>query len=306
MLQYLRLATLFLILCCLITTSTTHASALWDAILQQLTTQIEKKGAAYAQHITDALDQLPQDQLSPEQQLLIIELQDGIQTYIHTTQTTNNKNIAPLSLPVYVQESSKAIALTFDDGPHPINTPRLLDILASKWVKATFYVNGWKVKKYPDIARRIVEEWHEIGNHSRDHPLFTDIDNASIQRQVYNTNKVIYDTTGVRPTTIRTPYGWHNTRVRNAIDMPIIDRTMDTRDRKTRDAHKVYTYITNNAYDGAIVLMHDTHATTVDAMNDTIATLMEQWYELQTVSTLLWFDNGVRPVSGHAYKDKWK
>ncbi|MDF1863055.1 MAG: polysaccharide deacetylase family protein, partial [Verrucomicrobiales bacterium] len=99
------------------------------------------------------------------------------------------------------------LALTFDDGPHPVNTPRLLDILRSRNVKATFYVVGTNAKRYPEILRRIVAEGHEIGNHTVTHGNLTKMSPDQIRTELKTSHDTIVSATGVAPRTMRPPYG---------------------------------------------------------------------------------------------------
>lgn len=100
-------------------------------------------------------------------------------------------------------------ALTFDDGPHPVNTPKVLDILKRYGVKATFFVLGEKVREFPDLIRRMVAEGHSLGNHSEDHPDFVKVSREEIERQLTATQAAVdavlgrsYPLVQVRP-----PYG---------------------------------------------------------------------------------------------------
>lgn len=96
-------------------------------------------------------------------------------------------------------DGGKYVALTFDDGPNNTTTPRLLDMLKSSHVPATFYVLGSQVERFPEVAKRIVHEGHEIGNHSWSHPQLTKLDRDAVWKQIDATNQVIFDTTGVYP-----------------------------------------------------------------------------------------------------------
>ena len=99
------------------------------------------------------------------------------------------------------------VALTFDDGPHATNTPRLLDILRSRTVKATFYVVGTNAKRYPHILQRMVAEGHEIGNHTVTHGNLTKMSPTQIRNELRTSHYTIVAATGVAPRTMRPPYG---------------------------------------------------------------------------------------------------
>ena len=129
---------------------------------------------------------------------------------------------------------SPYIAMTFDDGPHPKNTPRLLDMLRQRNIKATFYVIGTNVKMYPEITRRIVAEGHEIGNHTWTHPNLTTLSDSQVRSQMVATRDQIVQATGVMPRTVRPPYGALLTRQRemlfNEFGYPTIMWSVDPRD----------------------------------------------------------------------------
>ena len=102
--------------------------------------------------------------------------------------------------------NDKVIALTFDDGPHEILTPRLLDVLKKYNVSCTFYVMGIKVKMHPEIIKRAVDEGHEIGNHGWDHPVMSKISRELLHDQINTTNLVINKAINMNPATMRPPY----------------------------------------------------------------------------------------------------
>jgi len=99
------------------------------------------------------------------------------------------------------------LALTYDDGPSPLNTPALLDVLAEHNVQATFFLIGEHVRKHPDLARRVVSVGHVIGNHTMMHPNLSKQNATRIQRELERCQKTIEDTLGVSPVLFRPPYG---------------------------------------------------------------------------------------------------
>ncbi len=194
------------------------------------------------------------------------------------------------------------IALTFDDGPHPVHTPKLLDILKARGVKATFYVIGRSVETYPDIARRIVAEGHEIANHTWSHPSLSKLGAASVKREMDRTTEVIRSVTGVTPKTMRPPYGATNARLNKRLDeefgMKVIMWSVDPLDWKYRNASRVTSEILNNTQPGGIVLAHDIHPSTVDAMPATIEGLKAKGFRFVTVTELLAMERGATRAGG--------
>lgn len=183
------------------------------------------------------------------------------------------------------------VAMTFDDGPHPQNTPRLLDILSKRNIKATFYVIGGNVDRYPHIARRIVAEGHEIGNHTYTHRKLTSLSASEVRKEMQRTQDAIARATGVKPRTMRPPYGALRTDQRVTVmrefSYPTILWSVDPRDWQRPGPSVVTSRILDGTGNGAIILAHDLHAPTVSAMPATFDGLLSRGYKFITVSQLL-------------------
>jgi peptidoglycan/xylan/chitin deacetylase (PgdA/CDA1 family) len=200
-----------------------------------------------------------------------------------------------------VNTSRRVLALTFDDGPHPELTPKLLDILRHHGVRATFYVIGRNVETYPEIARRIVSEGHEIANHSWSHPALTGLSAARLRSEVENTSAVIQRVTGRRPTNIRPPYGAINDRVRRSLiedhGLDVIMWSVDPLDWRRPGASVVAQRLVEGAEPGAILLAHDIHPGTIEAVPETITRLKAKGYAFATVSQLLALQDAERTTA---------
>jgi len=185
----------------------------------------------------------------------------------------------------------KYIAITFDDGPHPQNTPRLLDMLRARNIKATFYVVGSNVDAYPQVLRRVVAEGHEIGNHSYTHRLFSKMSDADIRQELARTRDAVVRATGVQPRTLRPPFGGMLPRQREWVNAefayPIILWSVDPFDWKRPGPNVVCSRILSATTAGSIVLAHDLHRQTVDAMPATLDGLLQRGFKFVTVSQLL-------------------
>jgi len=192
-----------------------------------------------------------------------------------------------------------AIALTFDDGPHPKNTTRLLDMLKERGLKATFYVIGQNVVQYPEIMQRIVAEGHEIGNHSYTHPALSKCSAAKLTEEITKTNDAIVQSCGVTPTTIRPPYGATNAsvtkRLNDEFGLTVVMWSVDPQDWKIRKASHVSNHILQNTKSGSIVLAHDIHPTTIDAMPAVLDGLLSKGHKFVTVSELIAMDRLAGP-----------
>ncbi|HRJ72414.1 MAG TPA: polysaccharide deacetylase family protein [Terrimicrobiaceae bacterium] len=192
------------------------------------------------------------------------------------------------------------IAITFDDGPHAQLTPKLLDMLKERNIKATFFVVGQCAAEYPDIMKRMAAEGHEVANHSWSHPALTKLGADGVRKQIENTNNAIMQTAGVKPTLMRPPYGATsatlNKRFAEDYGLKVILWSVDPLDWKNRSAPVVRDRIVKGAHPGAIILAHDIHASTVAAMPDTFDILLSKGYKFVTVSELLAMDRPVQMV----------
>lgn len=200
--------------------------------------------------------------------------------------------------------SMPMIALTFDDGPSA-HTQRLLDIFRKYGGKGTFFVLGNTLDNRQETLRRIANEGHEIGNHSWSHRQFTTIGIDEVKDQIMMTRAKIYDITGVDCTIVRPPYGACNDEVRalgKELGVSFVNWSVDTLDWKSKNADAIYGEIMKDAADGHIILCHDLHKTTVDAMEKAIPTLIEKGYQLVTVSELLTCRGGEIAVGKMYYK----
>ena len=190
-----------------------------------------------------------------------------------------------------VPVNGKYIALTFDDGPHPSNTPRLLNILRERNVKATFYVIGRSVNLYPQILRQTVDDGHEIGNHTQTHPLLSKLSDSAVLNELRRCRESVAQASGATMRTMRPPYGGLLLRQREMVhaefDYPTILWSVDPLDWKRPGAKVVSSRLINGTSDGGILLAHDIHAPTIDAVPATIDTLLRRGFKFVTVSQLL-------------------
>ena len=190
------------------------------------------------------------------------------------------------------------LALTFDDGPHGTLTPKLLDLLAQRNIKCTFYVIGRNVEAYPDIARRIVGEGHEIANHTWTHPQLSRLSSPRVADELRRTHDKVLEVTGVRMTNLRPPYGAFNDSVRRiAFDRHGYETIMwsvDPLDWKYRNASRVTRELVKGAAPGAVLLCHDIHPSTVAAMPATLDQLLGRGFQFVTVANLMAMDKSGR------------
>lgn len=185
-----------------------------------------------------------------------------------------------------VPKTNKKIALTFDDGPNTRVTPQILKTLKQYNTKATFFVLGQEVERNPKLAKQIVTEGHQIANHSWNHRDLARLSIQNVQTDLLKTNQMIQRVTGVAPKVYRPPYGSMNNAMRNKINMRPILWSVDTLDWKHRNLTQTVNYVKNGARPGGIILMHDIHQTTANALENVIVYLRSQGYTLVTVDQL--------------------
>ena len=184
--------------------------------------------------------------------------------------------------------ANKTIALTFDDGPGPY-TEKLLDILDKYDAKATFFLIGSKVSGQASVVRSIQARGHQLGNHSWSHPELPKLSVDQIAGEIDRTNEAIRQATGVKPSILRPPYGAVNgvvleqLRLRN---MSSILWSVDTRDWADRNSQIVCSRAVAGARPGAVILMHDIHQTSVNAVPCILSSLKQQGYSFVTIQRL--------------------
>src|SRR6266478_4333497 len=188
------------------------------------------------------------------------------------------------------------IAMTFDDGPHATNTPKLLEMAAKRHIKLTFFVLGECIGQNPDVLRREVAEGHEIGNHSWSHPNLAKLSDEGVRTQLQRTEDIIVKTTGVRPKLMRPPYGelakLQRILVNHDFGYKVILWDVDPLDWKRPGSNVVAQRIITGARPGSIILSHDIHPPTIAAMPQVFDALLAKGFKFVTVSELLAMDKG--------------
>lgn len=207
-----------------------------------------------------------------------------------------------LSVPALASDfTGKLIAITFDDGPG-VYTGTLLDELAARDVKATFFVSGYRASGYPETLKRMVAEGHQLASHTQNHENLNTLSAAKIASEISQTQALITAAGGDDPAYIRPPYGNANKTVRAQANVPLINWSVDPEDWKYHNADTVCQNILAGSYDGAIILVHDIYKTSVNGALAAIDKLLAQGYEFITVRDLL-LRRGVTPEAGVMYYD---
>lgn len=192
-----------------------------------------------------------------------------------------------------VETEKKQIALTFDDGPHPILTERILKILDQYGVTATFFMVGENVINYPDAAKEVILAGHEVGNHTFTHPHIANLNEKAIFDEIGRCEDALEELCEYRPHLLRTPQGALTQSLERCLlddDYILVLWSLDTRDWDNKSTACIVQTVLNNVKSGDIILMHDFighNSKTPEALEKIIPVLLSQGYEFVTVSELL-------------------
>ena len=205
----------------------------------------------------------------------------------------------------YIDPSKPMVALTFDDGPDVQVDGVLMDELEKVNGRATFFVVGQRVEKFPEDIKNTVERGHEIGNHSYDHDIHLSSKGQDYIRNEFDkTDDAVEKAAGVRPALVRLPGGNISNDVKAVVKKPLIFWSIDTEDWRSRDAEKTQNTILSQVKDGDIVLMHALYLSTAQACKTVIPELHARGYQLVTVSELIHFrGQNVQGGNGVQYKN---
>jgi peptidoglycan/xylan/chitin deacetylase (PgdA/CDA1 family) len=187
-------------------------------------------------------------------------------------------------------KNEKLIALTFDDGPRESTTQRLLEILAEYGAKATFYLQGTQVERFPGLARKIVEQGHEIGNHTFFHSNLITVSDEDLRNELIFANRIIEEATGVVPMTFRPPGGKRDERVvraSNDLGMVVAMWTINPIDYTRPSSSNISTLILNQARNGSVVLLHEGVEPTVQMLPGLLKALRHDGFRFVTVTELI-------------------
>lgn len=210
----------------------------------------------------------------------------------------------PAAIPAdsYVEDPKvpKLIAITFDDGPRRATTTALLDGLAQRGVRATFFLIGEQIPGNEDILRRMDEEGHQLGIHSYSHAKLTDLNNADFAAEVDRTRTVLKNAVGHNDFLLRPPYGMTDPGVTRRAGAPIILWSIDPQDWGDRNADREVAQVVSEAKDGDIILFHDIYPESVEAALRVIDTLHEEGFYFLTVSDLF-ASKGIPLETGNVY-----
>ncbi len=231
---------------------------------------------------------------------------EGLENFHGLVVTMEVAQIKPVVVAKRRSSATKAIALTFDDGPHPTYTTKILDILAEHHARATFFILGIYAKKYPHIVRRQIAEGHEVAIHSWAHGRYTQMSTVAVAKDIARCQKLLRSLSDepVSLRWVRPPYGAKNAAVERIIAQAgcqVAMWSVDPADWRQPGSNALYQHVMSHAHNGAVVLMHDGPAHregTVKALRRIIPGLQKRGYQLVTMSQLA----GLVPVfTGEVY-----
>lgn len=192
-----------------------------------------------------------------------------------------------LVLPEEKKTEKKRIALTFDDGPHPIYTPQMLELLKEEQVPATFFLLGENVELYGDLVKEIAKEGHLIGNHTYHHVQITSLSLEEACKEIQETSDLIEELTGTGTEYVRPPFGTWNEELEERLNLIPVMWSIDTKDWTTQNVDWIVRETVKHAEDHDIILMHDSYQSTVDAVKRVIEQLEAEGFEFVTVDEII-------------------
>ncbi len=185
----------------------------------------------------------------------------------------------------------RRISITFDDGPRPGTTEAVLDALSKRNLKATFFMIGKNVDAYPALAKRVLDEGHEIANHSYTHPALMKLSDEKVREELNRCQDSIEKATGCSPIWFRPPYGSFDNKRQGKLALErrlsISYWSVDPRDWAKPGVQRVIDSVLAQTQPGAIILLHDIHQSTVEAVPTILDSLLDRDYTFTTMSGFL-------------------
>lgn len=205
----------------------------------------------------------------------------------------------------YIDPNKPMVALTYDDGPYPKVSNRILNCLSKHDSVATFFMLGQNVKKYPKVVQRKAQLGMELGSHTWSHPNLLELKKKEIKTEISKTNNALVDACGQSASVFRPPYGNVDDKVLETVDMPAVLWSVDTLDWKSRKSKSVVSVVKKvekeDGLDGRVILMHSLYPSTAKATEILVPWLKKKGYQLVTVSELLQYRYNENPQDGKLY-----
>jgi peptidoglycan/xylan/chitin deacetylase (PgdA/CDA1 family) len=218
------------------------------------------------------------------------ETSRAVQSQAVQGQAVQNRTVQNENVPEQTAQSraeQPVVALTFDDGPHAVCTPQLLDGLKERGIHATFFLMGENIAGKEDLVRRMQQEGHLIGNHSYRHVQLTKAGEEAVCQSIEKTQQIIAGITGEIPLYLRPPYGDWNEQLECRLELTPVFWTVDSLDWKLRNTQAIVKRVAGTVKNGDIILLHDIFPTSVEAALELADLLRSQGYAFVTVDELL-------------------
>lgn len=216
---------------------------------------------------------------------------ETLNIYLNINKENNEQptNPSPSSSKRNIDKTKPMVALTFDDGPHPKYGPMIIETLKNNNSVATFFEVGYMLKKYSNVSLSAKEIGCEIGSHTYNHTNLKKLQTIEeVKNEFSSMDDLYYSIFNEYPKYIRPPYGAYTQDITNNTNEIFILWSIDTNDWKTRNAEKTIDYIKNYGnLDGEVILMHSTYKETAEAIEVLVPWLIEQGYQLVTITELL-------------------
>lgn len=211
------------------------------------------------------------------------------------------REAVPADAQAEIRESSRYIALTFDDGPKRETTTKLLDGLRERGASATFFLVGEQIEENRDLVERMKREGHQVGNHTWDHARLEGSSAEVLLREVNRTDEALRNILGEGSYWLRPPYGFLGEEEAKQLEVPLVKWSVDPRDWESRSTKKVVQAVLETVKPNDIVLLHDIYPTSVEAALQIVDDLQGKGYSFVTVEELLRL-NGITPQPGTMYR----
>lgn len=215
--------------------------------------------------------------------------------------------IAPRLVPIYsVDTNEKKVAITFDSAWGADKTLKIIDILKEYDVKATFFLVGFWVEKYPDMVKALYDAGIEIGTHSNTHADFANLNESQMELELTTSMDLIENVTNTRPTLFRAPYGSYNNTVINTatnLGLKTIQWDVDTLDWKGLSGMEICNRVLNNVKEGSIILCHNNSDHILEALPLVLERLKLKGYTVTSVGDLIYQEDYVVDNLGVQHKN---
>jgi peptidoglycan-N-acetylglucosamine deacetylase len=193
-----------------------------------------------------------------------------------------------------IHTSQRLVAITFDDGPNPQYTPQILEIFSEAKAKATFFMIGEQMKSHPEVVKQVVEQGHEIGNHTFSHPKLSQLSIDDCLAEIEQTEKFAVELVGRKPVVFRPPYFDYNQDTVSLLQQkgyPMIGAVnLEAQDWEQPGVEHILGKSRDVVENGSILIFHDGYgdrSQTIEAVRMLVSELISQDYQLVTVSELL-------------------